>query len=252
MATTRHRRWRSALTGAGTGTSHGRSSQDDYATVAYAAASGRQQWVARYNGHANNTDFAQSVAVSPGGSRVFVTGSSWGRTSEDDYATIAYKAATGDPLWTRRYGGPSLDGAVAVVANPRKNAVYVTGAIFGGRTHRDIATLAYNATTGVPLWVRTFDADNKDDIPASLAVSPNGASVIVAGSSGAGTTSTQSYRFRVLAYGAVSGTRLWSTRLLQDSGPDDTASAVVVSPNDGTVFATGHKNHVMTTVAIRL
>jgi WD40 repeat protein len=235
-----------------TGASHGRSSQADYATVAYAAASGRQQWVARYNGHANENDFARSVAVSPDGSRVFVTGSSRGRTSLLDYATIAYKAATGDPLWTRRYGGPSMDAAVAVVASPRRNAVYVTGATYTGRTHRDITTIGYSATTGAPLWVRTFDGDHKDDIPASLAVSPNGASLIIAGSSGAGTTPTQSYRFLVLAYGAVSGTKLWSTRLLQDGAADDTAAAAVVSPNDRTVFATGTKKHVMTTVAIRL
>ncbi len=201
-----------------TGTSHGRSSDVDYATVAYAAASGRQLWVARYNGHANKEDSAESVAVSPDGSKVFVTGSSWGRTSLLDYATVAYQAATGDP----------------------------------GRTHRDITTIGYNATTGAPLWVRTFDADHKDDIPTSLAVSPNGASILIAGSSGAGTTATQSYRFLVLAYGAVSGTKLWSTRLLQDSAADDTAASVVVSPNDRTVFATGNKKHVMTTVAIRL
>jgi hypothetical protein len=31
-----------------------------------------------------------------------------------------------------------------------------------------------------------------------------------------------------------------------------TAAAVVVSPNDSTVFAAGHKKFVMTTVAIRL
>ncbi len=204
--------------------------------------SGRQQWLARYNGHANNIDSARSVAISPDGSRVFVTGSSWGRTSLYDYATIAYKAATGDPLWTRRYGGPSVDGAVAVVASPRRNAVYVTGSTYGAVTHRDIATVAYNSTTGAPLWVSRFDADHKGDIPTSLAVSPNGASVIIAGSSGAGTTPTQSNRFLVLAYGAVGGTRLWSTRLLQDSAADDTAAAAVVSPNDRLVFATGNKN----------
>ena len=235
-----------------TGDSIGRSSDADYATVAYSTASGRQQWVARYNGHANNIDFARSVAVSPDGSKVFVTGSSWGTISRTDYATIAYKAATGDPLWTRRYGGRNFDGAVAVAVSPRRNAVYVTGTIYGGLTHRDIATVGYNATTGAPLWVSRFDGDHKGDIPASLAVSPNGASVIIAGSSAAGTTPTQSYRFLVVAYGAVGGTKLWSTRLLQDSAPDDTAAAVVVSLDDRTVFATGHKKHVMTTVAIRL
>jgi DNA-binding beta-propeller fold protein YncE len=233
-----------------TGTSHGRSSQLDYATVAYAAASGKQEWVARYNGHANQDDFARSVAVSPDGSKVFVTGSSWG-TSLYDYATIAYQAATGDPLWTRRYVEPSQDIAVAVVANPRRNAVYVTGSSYGGATHRDIATVAYKATTGAPLWISRFDGNHKGDVPASLAVSPNGVSVVIAGYSAAGTTNTQSYRFLVLAYGAAGGTKLWSTRLLQNAGANDNAAGVVVSPNNSTVFATGHKNGMMTTVAIR-
>ena len=53
-------------------------------------------------------------------------------------------------------------------------------------------------------------------------------------------------------FSAVSGTKLWSTRLLQDAGANDTAAGVVVSPNNSSVFATGHKNNVMTTVAIRL
>ena len=41
------------------------------------------------------------MAVSPGGSRVFVTGASGG-----DSETVAYSAATGRRLWVSRYNGP--------------------------------------------------------------------------------------------------------------------------------------------------
>lgn len=53
-----------------------------YATVAYAAATGRQLWVRHYGGP---DAVASSVQVSPGGRRVFVTGLS------GNYATIAYR-----------------------------------------------------------------------------------------------------------------------------------------------------------------
>ena len=72
-----------------TGTSWGGSAtRDDYATIAYNVRTGARLWVRRYNGPANGTDQATSLAARDG--RVFVTGGSAGTTSGDDYATIAY------------------------------------------------------------------------------------------------------------------------------------------------------------------
>jgi hypothetical protein len=51
----------------------------------------RRLWAQRYNGPGNGSDVAYSVAVSPTGDRVFVTGSSTRTTTtQTDYATIAY------------------------------------------------------------------------------------------------------------------------------------------------------------------
>jgi DNA-binding beta-propeller fold protein YncE len=71
----------------------GRRRDYDYVTVAYDASSGTELWARRYQGPGDAWDAASSVAVSPDGSKVFVTGESTGSTANDlDYATIAYAA----------------------------------------------------------------------------------------------------------------------------------------------------------------
>src|SRR5439155_15895917 len=86
----------------------GRVTGFDYATVAYDASTGAKLWVARFK---RGRD-ARSVAVSPDGSNVFVTGGSDGIINGIDYATGAYDASTGVKLWAKRYDGPENGGAV--------------------------------------------------------------------------------------------------------------------------------------------
>ncbi len=118
----------------------------DYATVAYSAATGRQLWASLYNGPVNGGDAASSVAVSPGGTMVFVTGNSLGLATRNDYATVAYSAASGRQLWVSRYNGPvnGRDRASSVAVSPRGSTVYVTG-VSQGRTLNDYATVAYRS-----------------------------------------------------------------------------------------------------------
>jgi DNA-binding beta-propeller fold protein YncE len=128
-----------------TGFSDGSASQEDYLTVAYNAANGAQLWARRYNGPCNGTDEATSVAVSPGGTTVYVTGYGAGATSGNDYATIAYNAANGATRWVQRYsssGGASQASAVAV--SPTTGAVFVTGYSTGVTSGQDYLTVAYS------------------------------------------------------------------------------------------------------------
>ena len=74
-----------------TGSSRGSTaSYDDFTTVAYDASISTKLWVTRYDGALHSSDGARSLGVSPDGSRVFVTGYSYGSTNTQDYATVAY------------------------------------------------------------------------------------------------------------------------------------------------------------------
>ena len=119
-----------------TGTS--RAAGTNYATLAYSAATGRQLWASRYHGYRAN-----SVAVSPDGAAVYVTGSG---SVGGGYATVAYRAADGRQLWARRYHVPGDSGAGAFTAavSPAGTTVYVTGNV-GNRTIDAYATIAYHS-----------------------------------------------------------------------------------------------------------
>src|SRR5436190_1403416 len=79
-----------------TGVSLGLGTASDYATVKYDPA-GQEQWVARYNGPANGSDYARAIAVDSLGN-VYVTGRSIGPGTLFDYATVKYDSA-GQEQW---------------------------------------------------------------------------------------------------------------------------------------------------------
>jgi DNA-binding beta-propeller fold protein YncE len=113
------------------------SADGGFGTVAYNAATGRQLWASHYHGYE-----AQSVAVSPDGTTVYVTGGS----ATADYATIAYNAATGSQLRASLYHGPANNGGASTVAvNPTGTTVFVTGWTQATPTTYDYTTIAYRS-----------------------------------------------------------------------------------------------------------
>src|SRR5215216_1445155 len=147
-------------------------------------AAGANLWVERYNGPGNSDDGATSVAVSPDGSTVFVTGGSVGSTSGTDYTTVAYDASTGAKRWLERYNGPGNyeDYAHALRVSPDGSTVFVTGESIGSDGGYDYATVAYDASAGGQLWAKRYNGTGKrDDYASALVVSPDGSAVFVTG-----------------------------------------------------------------------
>jgi len=131
-----------------TGWSEGSGSGKDFETLAY-TSSGALLWAERYNGPANGDDEATTIAASPDGSKVFVSGMATGAGGIGVYETIAYNS-DGTELWSASLGS-SIDGPSYLAASPDGTRVYVTG----GSSSNTFVTAAYDASTGKETWTAT-------------------------------------------------------------------------------------------------
>lgn len=140
-------------------------------TIAYAPATGVPIWTKRYNGSANGSDTAVGLVASPDSSDVFVTGHVV-VSGVDDFATLAYDAATGDMLWIRRFahGTPS-----ALAISPDGADLFVTGST---SSVSSCNTIAYMTADGTRTWSRLLNGP--DCSRGGLAVSPDGLNLFIA------------------------------------------------------------------------
>ena len=223
-----------------TGTSWSAQTAYDIVTIAYRVSDGAQLWLNRYNGPGNGDDTGLSVAVSPSGASVFVTGKSAGAASADDYVTIAYRAATGDRRWVSRYNGAAngIDQANSLAVNRAGTTVYVTGHSAGRSSGADCATIAYNAATGGQRWAKRYNGmANGLDAGNAVVASPDGKVIYVAGTSRRRGTGLD---YATIAYNPVTGARIWARFYNGPAKAADTAMAAAISPNGARVFVTGH------------
>jgi hypothetical protein len=216
--------WASAivLDGAGnvhvTGSSMAIDYSYDYVTIKY-DTNGHELWVARYNGPANDSDYASTIALDPAGD-VYVTGDSGG-TASTETATIKYDA-DGNQIWVAR-SGEAASFAIAVEAG----SVYVTG----------LATIKYDGD-GHELWVArnspgTFRA-------SALAVDDSGNAYVTGTTWGAGTSPD----YATIKYDA-DGNQRWAARY---NGPGDGYDSAVAIALDASrnVYVAGQSDGAVT------
>jgi DNA-binding beta-propeller fold protein YncE len=212
-----------------------------YATVAYDASSGATLWIERLAGTFRGHDVPSSLAVSPDGKSVFVTGGSL-QPLIYHYLTIAYDALSGEQLWLRYFSRNRHWNAyaTALVVSPDGASLFVTGGSFGGAgSDYDYATVAYDASTGAQLWVSIYTRPvGGPDLARSLAVSPDGTAVFVTGF-GIATPGNVDYDYETVAYEARSGAQLWVKHYDAGMGSEDFGWRLKVSPDGATVFVTG-------------
>lgn len=216
-------------------------------TVAYDSADGTALWTALLSPGTHSLAIPRRIAVSSDGSRVFVAGSRTGIHGINDFwdfFTVGYDAGTGAESWTSTYSGEANGGDTAegLGISPDGTRVFVTGTSVGSGTDRDFATVAYAAGDGSQRWVSRYD-EGADDWTASIALSPDGSRLYVAGFGRPSFSLT--HRFLIVAYGAATGARKWVGR--HDDGGDGAVTALALSPDGSRAFVTGGGSNDFTT-----
>jgi len=217
-----------------TGYSTGSGSYDDYTTIKY-DADGNELWTARYDGPANDDDWAFDMAIDTSGN-IYVTGFSTASGSFGDHtdcATIKYDAS-GDTLWVRRYDGGDLDDRAVALALDACSNVYVTGS-----SGEDYVTIKYD-TNGNPLWLRRYEGPtgSSDNCATAITVDASG-NAYVTGYSCDSINYSEDYA--TIKYDP-NGNELWVARYNGPGNSWDFAYALAVD-NAGNVYVTGVSWH---------
>jgi len=214
-----------------TGYSWGKNSSSDYATIKY-NATGKELWVARYNGPVDGEDWVLDIALGNSGN-IYVTGWSLGEGGKPDYATVKYDTS-GEQLWASRYNGVvnGYDEPSALAVDYLENT-YVTGWSQGNRTDEDFATIKYDKD-GKQLWVARYNGAANGEDKANAVALDGWANVYVAGwsqESGIYTDCT------TIKYDNA-GNRLWVSSYDGPPGGEDKAQDIAVD-TWGNVYVTG-------------
>lgn len=213
----------------------------DYATVKY-DSSGNRLWVTRYNGPANNWDWALAIAVDRS-ANVYVTGATSISTPTPDCATIKYDS-TGNQLWAKTYNGTGdySDEGNAVRVDASGNT-YVSGWTSQTGTYLDYLILKYYPN-GDTAWIRTYNGPaSANDVSSAMALDKAG-NVYVTGWSWTAGGDDKNYDYATIKY-YPDGKIAWVKRYSGPASSEDYAFAIAVDDSDK-VYVTGFSTGIGT------
>jgi outer membrane protein assembly factor BamB len=208
---------------------------------------GAPLWERTWDSGGSAYEWADSLAVSPDGTRIFVGG-----TSRSDYVVLAFEAATGDLAWVSRYDGPAggFDRLNALAVSADGAFVAATGESGTGLATddlMDVATVAFDAGSGALRWGARFNGPaQRNDRGFALAIHPDSGLVAVTGDADWAYLASGS-SMPVLAYRA-DGSLAWAS--IHDDAAEEAGLAVDFSPSQGRVVVAGGVGGSIATLAL--
>lgn len=191
-----------------------------------------QEWVSRFNGAGNQSDWANAIVTDAGGN-VYITGYSTGAATGKDMYTIKYNSS-GQVVWSASYNGPVNGGDYShAIALDAAGNVYVTGRVDFGATLSDIVTIKYN-NAGTQQWAAIYGGPaNNADEGRSVYVDAAG-NVYIAGKT---FVTGNSFDFLAIKYSS-SGVQEWASTYNGPGNNEDIVNSMAVD-NSGNVFVCG-------------
>jgi DNA-binding beta-propeller fold protein YncE len=194
------------------------------AVAAFDSGSGARRWLRHDRAGADvraGPTRAVSVAATPDGRRVYVSGFRVVDPPYVEWATLAYDGLTGALLWEARYPGGGRFAAEPkdIRLHPDGHLLYVTGWSkqpgLSGESF-DFVTVAYDTGTGRAAWTGGYRSTaagfplDSDDLGWSVDLSPDGRRLFIAGYSEDPRPDTDAHGYQVEARDALTGAPLWS------------------------------------------
>ncbi len=212
--------------------------------VGYDRATGAERWTARQQDRAYLSPHAG--ALSPDGTRLYVTGAAYDAfpvgATDSRMVTTSFDTSSGAVVWSASWDNrpDGTDSSKAIVVAPDGREVYVTGVTTTPAGDLDYVTVGYRSD-GRQLWAATYAGPRERglDSPFGLAVTPDGARLLVTGWSDGVVEFDADYA--TVAYSLKHGHKgrlAWVARY-DGIGAHKSDRAMAVAVDDDRVYVTG-------------
>ncbi len=194
-----------------------------------------QEWVARYNGPSNDTDYPKSLFVD-GAGNVYVGGGTTISGNGVDYIILKYDSAGVFQMSITYNGSGNGEDEIKSIYVDTFGNIYATGSSMGAGSGLDYVTIKYNPS-GDSVWVKRYNGPgNDEDVARSIAVDDTGNVYVTGYSNG-----VDGEDFATVKY-SPDGIQQWVARYNSYSVFSDEAFELVID-NRGFIYVTGRGGH---------